>query len=238
MSLAYIFAATKAEARALRRVPPAAGAVQCSTPARIFVTGMGPAAARAAARRAVESIPAAGPRPTLFLVMGVCGSLTKSLAENTIVIYSACLTTAGNETAKTSSTLAGRMAAALEAKCGPIESVVGVTTHKMAALRSEKLHLAERGASVVDMESYEILAAARAAGIPGAALRVVSDSLERELPDFTPAIGPGGEIRRVAAALIALRAPVSTARLMAAQRRAIKRLEAALEVALGSFAGL
>lgn len=238
MSLAYIFAATHAEARALRRISPAAGAPQCSIPARIFVTGVGPAAARAAARRAVESIPAAGPKPALFLVIGACGSLTQALAENAIVVYRACLTTAGSETVETSSTLAGRIAAALAAKCGLVESVVGITTDKVAALRSEKLRLAERGASVVDMESYEILAAARAAGIPGAALRVVSDSLERELPDFTPAIGPGGEIRRLAAARIALRAPVSTARLMAAQRRAIKRLEAALEVALGYLAGL
>lgn len=237
MSLAYVFAATQAESRALRRILSIDGMRwHESSKAKLFVTGIGPKAARSSAERAVElalSGPAAGPRPAAFLVIGTCGSLSPGLAEGTIVTYSACLranTRVKSSRIETSPALATRISAALAAKNISVETVTGITSPKVAALRSERLRLAEQGASVVDMESYDILAAAQNAMIPGAVLRVVSDSLDRDVPDFTAAMRKSGNLDRLAGVQIALCSPLSTARLIVAHRCAIHRLRAALEV--------
>ena len=44
------------------------------------------------------------------------------------------------------------------------------------------------------MESYEIVAAALQARLPVAVIRVVSDSLDRQIPDFNLALEDNGEI--------------------------------------------
>jgi nucleoside phosphorylase len=233
MSLAYIFAATQAEARALRGSRSIGGMRwRRSSKAKLFVTGIGPEAASASAERAV-GLTLSGPRPAAFLVIGICGSLSPSLAEGTIVTYTACLTAHRSvkmSRIEASPLLVSRISAALAAENMPFEMVTGITSPAVAALRCERLRLAEQGASVVDMESYQILSAAQNAIIPGAVLRVVSDSLDRDLPDFTPAMRSNGSLDRLAGARIALSSPLSTVRLMFAQRGAIRRLRAALKV--------
>jgi nucleoside phosphorylase len=58
----------------------------------------------------------------------------------------------------------------------------------VASTKDDKLQLAATGAQVVDMESYEVLSAAHKLGIPAIVVRVVSDSLDRKLPDFNRAL--------------------------------------------------
>lgn len=72
------------------------------------------------------------------------------------------------------------------------------------------------------------------AGAPVAVVRVVSDSLDREMPDFNPALKPNGEINRLAAARIAAQSPLRTLRFMALQRRALRELRSALECLLSA----
>jgi hypothetical protein len=84
------------------------------------------------------------------------------------------------------------------------------------------------------MESYPILEAASTAGVPAAVLRVVADSLDRELPDFNRALDGAGGLDGRKALKVALRSPVRTARLLAANRRAMQHLTRALEVILKS----
>ncbi|MGH9396968.1 MAG: hypothetical protein ACRD18_08990 [Terriglobia bacterium] len=252
MSLLYIFAATKTEARALRRMPPvrwvrsAEGERKTGIigPNRVeaFITGMGPAAARAAAQAVIRAVHTSElPRPDAVCVIGACGSLSAGLPENTIVIYNSCLQEEGtpppgeNRSGINSSpTLVSRLAAALMANGIPCKAVTGITSPKVAARRHDKLRLAGWGAHVVDMESYQVLALAHEASIPCVALRAVSDSLDRTLPDFSLAIKASGELDTRRAARIALYAPISTARLIVAQRRALQRLSQAMEVVLAS----
>jgi hypothetical protein len=69
-----------------------------------------------------------------------------------------------------------------------VEQVIAATACK-AALHSET------GAAAVDMESHIAAAYAASAGIPFAALRVISDPAHRALPELAQsAIKPNGDI--------------------------------------------
>jgi nucleoside phosphorylase len=70
--------------------------------------------------------------------------------------------------------------------------VIGITSPRVAITKDDKLRLARSGAQVVDMESYDILLAAQECSAPAAVVRVVSDSLDRRLPDFNRALNPDG----------------------------------------------
>src|SRR5262249_41837679 len=108
---------------------------------------------------------------------------------------------------------------------------LGITSPRIATNRQERLMLAESGAAVVDMESYSILEAA-GTGIPVAVLRVVSDSIDRVLPDLNRALNGDGGLDGRRALRVALGSPVRTLRLMAANKRAMQGLTKALEIVL------
>jgi hypothetical protein len=100
-----------------------------------------------------------------------------------------------------------------------------------------KAALGATGALAVEMESGALAAAARARGIPFAALRVVLDAAGEALPAFTGVIDEAtGELRAARAlAAIALRPRLwpAAARLSRRQRIVARRLSgimAALEV--------
>jgi hypothetical protein len=82
------------------------------------------------------------------------------------------------------------------------------------------------------METYSILDVAAAAGIPAAVLRVVSDSINRPLPNFNRALNDTGGLDGRKALRVALGSPWRTARLLVANRRAMQELSKALEIIL------
>ena len=82
------------------------------------------------------------------------------------------------------------------------------------------------------MESYKIVAGANQAQVPVLVLRVVSDSLDRKMPDFNRALKPTGDFDGLKALRIAVGSPLRTLRMIAASRRAIRHLEIVLEVIL------
>ena len=82
------------------------------------------------------------------------------------------------------------------------------------------------------MESYSIVEAASSACVPVMVLRVVSDSLERDLPDFNRALNDAGTLDGRKALKVALGSPLQTAKLLAANRRAMRHLSNALEIVL------
>jgi nucleoside phosphorylase len=102
------------------------------------------------------------------------------------------------------------------------DRVMGITSPRIATNRQERLALAESGASVVDMESYSILDAATGAGVPVAVLRVLSDSLDRVLPNGNRALDDTGGLDNRNALRVALGSPMPTARLIAANKRAMQ----------------
>jgi len=168
--------------------------------------------------------------PDAAIVVGTCGSLSSALAETTLVAYTNCLTTEyGQVPQGCSRSLTDHQIALLTSKGFNCERVVGITSAQVATSVDQKLQLAKSGASVVDMESYEIVAAARRSNIPITVIRVVSDSLDRPMPDFNRAMKPDGDFNLFEVIRVAAGSPIHTAKLIAANRRAIRRLSVALE---------
>jgi hypothetical protein len=112
------------------------------------------------------------------------------------------------------------------------DAVVGITSARIAVTAEDKLTLAQAGADVVDMESYEILAAANRAGVPAAVLRVVGDTAAQDLPDFNQALNAQGALDGCRALRVALGSPARTLRLFRTNKRAIDHLGKALGAVL------
>ena len=239
MSLVYMFAASRMEGRPVERLIALQPAVNRAT---LMITGMGPRNAEARAR-SVLGVDAANDLtagitskgPDAVMVIGLCGALSASLGEAAIVAYTEVLSTqAGRPPLQCARDLRERIANLLALNQVPCELRVGITSSRIAVNREEKLKLAQRGASVVDMESYEILSAAAEAGVPTAVVRVVSDSLNTQIPDFNHAFTAAGQFDTGKAARIAFRHPLQTSALLLANRQAMKRLGEALEIVLQS----
>jgi hypothetical protein len=104
-----------------------------------------------------------------------------------------------------------------------VDRVIGITSPRIATSKADRLALAKTGAAAVDMESYPIISAAARAGVPAVVLRVVSDSLDTEMPDFNPALNSQGALDSRKALWIALGSPLETCRLIEANKRAMER---------------
>ena len=222
MSRIFVFAAMDMEGQSVRGISGPNELV-------LHIAGMGPRNARAKAEAAIRE----GDKPHAVVVIGLCGGLTASLSEGTIVTYKECLSTeAGSSPLQCCPTMSDAMLEMLAAAKIPCERAVGITSGRIATTRDERLSLAKSGATVVDMESYCIARVAAQFGIPVVVLRVVSDSIDRTLPDLNRALDDRGALDNRKALKVALASPLRTARLLAANRRAMQRLKPALEVAL------
>ena len=242
MSLLYIFAASTMEGKSVRKLAVPANS---NSPFRcgandlvLIISGIGPRSAKNKAELALRDAldaSALNHNPDAVLVIGLCGGLTASLPEGRIVAYTECLSTeATSAPLRSSKTIADSFVALLRSANIPCDPVAGITSSRFATTRDERLALAKVGATVVDMESYSILEAAATAGIPAAVLRVVSDSIKRSLPDFNRALNDSGGLDGRRALQVALGSPLRTGRLLFANRRALARLNKALEIVLGA----
>lgn len=91
---------------------------------------------------------------------------------------------------------------------------VFVTSSRVAGTVAEKRRLAEL-ADAVEMESYAVLDAAAARGVPAVAIRAVSDAVESELPvDFNRVFDDRGQVRGAALAAALARKPAALAGLV------------------------
>lgn len=206
-----------------------------------IITGMGMRNAKTKADAALGLVGAgsvSGPptpdKPEAIVVIGICGGLTEAMQEERIVAYTDCLS-AGNQTPlRCSPALTNAIVENLQTSGITCDRVTGITSPRIASGRIEKVQLAKSGASVVDMESYEILSAAARAEVPVAVLRVVSDSLDANMPDFNPALDVNGGLNGRKALGIALRSPLKTLRLIGANKRAMGRLTPAVRLILQS----
>jgi adenosylhomocysteine nucleosidase len=138
--------------------------VVAGVPVAWCVAGMGELAARRAARLLL-----AGHAPRLLVSAGFAGGLDPRLARGIVVRPERALTPTGDPI-----DLAHGLPAA-----GAIVTVGNVVT-----TASAKRRLAgDTGARLVDMETHAVAAEGRAAGVPCAAVRVVSDTCGDDLPD-------------------------------------------------------
>ena len=245
MSLICVFAASRTEGRPVERLIAtrldARGAgVRLARASQfdLIITGMGPEHAGASARSAFGLDEAdtlkprsARDRPAAVIVIGLCGALSASLREADLVTYTEVLSTGTSQPPLACARgLRERITDGLVSRGARCAPVVGITSPRVAVTRKERLALAQRGAAVVDMESYAVLSAAAAAEIPAVVLRVVSDSLHARMPDFNRALGADGRIQPGKAARIAGRHPLQTARLFLRSQQSMRKLSGALEL--------
>jgi nucleoside phosphorylase len=254
MSLIHVFAASKTESHSVEQlINRSEGNASGTNAGRIganevvvFITGIGPKSARSKASSVLLGSDRASThstlrRPDAVVVVGMCGSLTSAINESEVIVYTDCLSSGDNSSRVGCTTsLFEHITALLKSKNIICRSAAGISATRIATTKDEKLALAKSGATVVDMESYEIVAAAIQARLPVAVIRVVSDSLERELPDLNVAIQENGEVNSLQLLRIFIGSPILTSKVFAASRRALRTLSSALEIVLGdgSFSSL
>ena len=156
-----VFAPLRVEAAAVRRGLRGGGAL-------VIRTGMGPDRARAAAKSPEHA------EARALAVAGVCGAISPDLRPGDIVVATEVRTPDGLAIRCSSGPLAAALKAlGFEPHLGPILSWPRIGD------RDEREAMAATGAIAVDMESAWLAEAA--AGRPFAVLRVVVDTVERDL---------------------------------------------------------
>lgn len=251
MPVVYVFASSKMEAQPVLVLAPKGASGQPQGQAimveqggnrfAVVITSMGTGNARIKADGAL-GLSAPGPadrpptaqKPDAVLLIGLCGGLTEAMREERIVAYTECLSEDKSPPLRCSPTLTDTIIERLERQHIRCDRVTGITSPRIAASKEEKRALARSGPAVVDMESYQVLSAAARAGVPAAVLRVVSDPLDADMPDFNPALDANGGLIGGKAIWIALGSPLETFRLLAANKRAMERLAPAVKVILQS----
>jgi nucleoside phosphorylase len=226
VSLIYVFAASDMEAEPVRKAATSGGVNEIV----LFTGAMGPKNARSKAEGAFASSVA---KPAAVLIAGLCGGLTEDLNEGDIVLYDACLSAVeGGRKLSCDVPLTRSIESVLKSASIPYQQASGVMSSRIATNRVERSTLATSGARVVDMESFAIMDVAASVGVPAAVLRVVSDSVDRSLPDLNSALSEGGGLDGRKALGVALRSPIATVRLLAANRRAMRHLSGAIHSVL------
>jgi len=151
------------EAKALR----ALGAVACGT--------------RAAAGCTLDALLRARP-PAAVVITGVCGGLDPSLRPGDAILASALLASGRPDLAPGAALLDAARSAlrsgAVRFVTSPVLTVDAPLTPRPARTGAWNAY----GAVAVDMETYDLAAAASARGAPWLALRVVLDPTHHELP--------------------------------------------------------
>lgn len=157
----------------------------------IEVECAGPGLDRAAA--AALRLIAKGARA--LLSFGVAGALKPGLAPGAILLPRTVLMD-GAPAVAVDDLRADLICLALAA-AGPVERGDLVSTRDVVTSAAKKRALAEAGGAVaVDMESYAVGAAAQAAGVSFAALRVVADPATRAIPPSAIAgMSAAGDVR-------------------------------------------
>ncbi|MFM9024356.1 MAG: hypothetical protein ACKON7_03275 [Planctomycetaceae bacterium] len=170
------------------------------------VGGAGTEAATRAARMLVD-----GHRPRLLVAAGFAGGLDAALRRGVVAMPTRVVLA---DAARPLPLLASDPAAGLTI----------VTVADVVATSAAKRSLATRSAAqLVDMETHAVATVATAAGLPCAAVRVISDAVDEDLPGEVAALArPQSALRRLGAALGAVgRRPLAAVDLWRLYERAV-----------------
>ena len=151
---------------------------------RVVLTGIGPGPAGRAARTALSD------RPDFCISSGLAGGLKPAYEVSEILGARAICFSGSDGILRSDKSL---FDCAIRCGAKPVEMFC--TSERLARTAEEKYALSLE-ADAVEMESYAVLAEAARWGVPGVAIRAISDVAGDDLPyDFDRASDPGGRIR-------------------------------------------
>jgi hypothetical protein len=154
------------------------------------------------------------------LVLGLCGSLTPTLAVGDRVLYRQCIHLS-DPAIVPAPPLATETLSHLA-----LHSVVGLTSDRVLWSALEKTQLGQTyGADVVDMEGSAILEALCPSGATVTMLRVVSDDCHHDLPDLTRAVSATGGLLPTQLAIAMVKSPIAATRLVRGSLRGLSILQ-------------
>ncbi len=209
-----IFVPRGAEERAVRRALARAGR---RTP--VFCSGIGPAAAAAAARGI------SAPTVRRVLATGLCGSLSRAFTVGDVLVYHDIRRPDGPPL-RLDPQLTRRVA---DGSPSLQSGIRALASDAIVTRAREKHALAERyGLDAVDMETFAFATPLQDAGIAVAALRVASDGVDDDLPDLDRALDAYGGLDGFALSLAMLRRPRAGVRLARHAMHALAVLESAV----------
>jgi nucleoside phosphorylase len=111
----------------------------------------------------------------------------------------------------------------------------GVTVDRVITRAKDKAAIGARYQAVaVDMETYSILKVCEMFSLSTAALRIISDEADSDLPDFNRAVGSQGQMVNWRLAWVMVRNPIDSMRFLLNLRSVTKALKINLEAVLSA----
>lgn len=152
------------------------------------VSGVGRTAATRAADRLVT-----GHRPRLLVSAGFAGGLDPGLVRGSVVRPACVVNASGDDVLP------------LHSGAGAGAPTIVTVDEVLATVEAKRALAARSGGQVVDMETHAVAGVAAAAGLPCAAVRVISDDATQNLPAEVARLSqPQPTLRRLGAALAAI----------------------------------
>src|SRR5262245_49867592 len=150
-----------------------------------------------------------------LMVVGFAGGLNPNLKNGDAIIYDICHQVNINRISSIpcDTYLSKLMSDILQKSM--LKSILGsgVTVDRIVTGTREKIALGiQYNALAADMESYLVMAVCAEARLPAAVLRIISDGVEANLPDFNNAIQSDGRINNWRMAATIIRTPLVSLR--------------------------
>jgi adenosylhomocysteine nucleosidase len=196
---------------------------------RVVITGMGSERAQRVASTVL------GWRPAVCIAAGFAGGLNSAYRAGDVLVASKV------RDGETQRTFASEPRLVNLAEEGGARRIGTLCTSAHAISSVEDKRRLGRTADAVDMESFFILNEAHERGIPGVAIRAVSDAADERLPlDFSRVLDDRGRVRIAQLAREVARSPQripGLIRLGSASRRGAQRLAEVLETTIETLDG-
>lgn len=185
------------------------------------------------------------------IIVGLAGGLEPSLQTGDVVIYDRChdarrlfpaLTSKEKPSARDEKAsiacdarLSRFLLSKLQAARLSCRRGAGVTVGRILIAAADKRAIGARyAAAAADMETYDVLEVCVQRDVPAAALRIVSDDAQTELPDFNRAVGADGQLRGWRTAAVLLARPRVSLRFLRNINPALRALRASLRALLNT----
>ena len=183
-----------------------------------------------------------------LIVAGLAGALSPQLKRGDAVVLDLChdartksafreKSSACEEKASIAcdDNLSKYLAETLRASGAPCFGGTGLTVDQIITRAKDKISLGiQYNAMAVDMETYDLLTVCAEFGLPAAAVRVVSDEADCDLPDFNQALKPDGQLSNWQMALAMLKNPIISIRFLLGIKPVIDALRANLRAIISA----